>query len=239
MEMKKPEQDSKKHLHKGHRARVREEFRQNGLEHFPDHKMLELLLFYVIPREDTNPIGHRLLERFDSLSGAFDAPMELLTKVEGVGQETATLIKLIPALCQAYLDDKVDHIHRLHGYKEAKEYVRYKFLGKDQEMILLVCMAANGKIMLCDWMAQGTSQQVLLQPAEIARIALRSGAVKVLLAHNHPDGFCNPSSQDLRTTSILFEELHRIGVELTDHIIVAPDDVYSMVENNMFPAYRG
>lgn len=232
-------EQEKKGIHSGHRARVKEEFRQKGLEHFPAHKVLELLLYYVIPRGDTNVIGHRLIDRFGSLSSVFDAPAELLKEVEGIGEESATLIKLMPAVMRAYLNDKTDSKNTLRSYEDAKEYIQYKFLGEDEECILLVCMAANGKILHSGWIGRGTSHSVELAPATVARAALRCGAVSVLLAHNHPDGFCNPSSSDLRTTSILFDELARVGVELVDHIITAPDGTYSMLEHGMFPAHRG
>lgn len=225
-------------LHEGHRGRVKEEFRRKGLEHFSDHKILEMLLFYAVRQGDTNPVGHRLMDTFGSLSGVFDAPIELLMEVEGVGRESATLIKFIPAVMRAYLNDKTDAKNKLLGCEDAKEYVRYKFLGEEEECILLICLAANGKILYSNWIAQGTRQSVDLSPAQVVRTALRCGAMKALLAHNHPDGFCNPSSGDLRTTSILFDELSRVGVELLDHMIVAPDGVYSMVEHNMFPAHR-
>lgn len=225
-------------IHAGHRARVKEEFRKQGLEHFPSHKVLELLLFYTMRRGDTNPTAHRLMDRFGSLSGVLDAPMEMLQEVEGVGLESATLIKLIPALLRAYLDDKVDAKNMLKSCEDAKEYVRHKFLGEEQECILLVCLAANGKVIHSSWVSQGTRRMVELSPAAVVRTALRCGAVKALLAHNHPDGLCNPSSRDLRTTSILFDELARVGVELVDHIITAPGGVYSMVEHGMFPAHR-
>ncbi|MGI6403295.1 MAG: JAB domain-containing protein [Oscillospiraceae bacterium] len=235
--MKEKERD-KNAIHTGHRARVKEEFRRQGLEHFPGHKVLEFLLFYTIRRGDTNPTAHRLMDRFGSLSGVFDAPIELLQEVEGVGLESATLIKLIPALMRAYLDDKVDTKNMLKNYGDAKDYVRYKFLGEEQEKVLLVCMASNGKVIHSSWISQGTRRSVEFSPATVVRTTLRCGAVKALLAHNHPDGLCNPSSRDLRTTSILFEELARVGVELMDHIITAPDGVYSMVEHGMFPAHR-
>lgn len=226
-------------LHAGHRARVKEEFRKQGLEHFPRHRVLELLLFYTMRRSDTNPVAHRLMDRFGSLSGVFDAPIELLQEVEGVGLESATLIKLVPELLRAYLDDKADVKHMIKSCEDAKEYVRHKFLGEEQECVLLVCLAANGRMLHSSWISRGTRQSVELSPAVVVRTALRCGAVKALLAHNHPDGLCNPSSRDLRTTSILYDELARVGVELTDHIIVAPGGVYSMVEQGMFPAYRG
>ena len=87
-------------VHEGHRQRKKEQFREHGLDAFADHEALELLLYYAIPRQDTNPIAHRLIERFGSLEGVFSAPAYELRKVEGVGENAAALIRLIFPLCR-------------------------------------------------------------------------------------------------------------------------------------------
>ena len=87
-------------VHEGHRQRKKEQFREHGLDAFADHEALELLLYYAIPRQDTNPIAHRLLERFGSLAGVFSAPAYERQKVEGVGESAATLIRLLFPLCR-------------------------------------------------------------------------------------------------------------------------------------------
>lgn len=223
-------------LHDGHRERVREEFRKIGLGHFPDHKILELVLYYSVPRGDTNEIGHRLINRFGSISGIFDASYELLCEVKGVGPKSATLIKLISAIIKAYMDDYASLNNTITTPQSAKEYMRYKFLTEQKECVYMACTGNNGKITYCMRIADGSPETVNISPAEVVKTALRANAVRVIIAHNHPNGICNPSSSDLRATSILYSELHRVEIELMDHIIVAPDGVYSMKENGMFPA---
>ena len=87
-------------VHDGHRARKKEQFRTHGLDAFADHEVLELLLYYAIPRADTNPIAHRLIERFGSLDGVFSASVSELSQVEGVGESAATLLALLMPLCR-------------------------------------------------------------------------------------------------------------------------------------------
>ena len=60
-------------VHEGHRSRKKEQFRAHGLDAFADHEVLELLLYYAVPRQDTNPIAHRLMEKFGSLDAVFAA----------------------------------------------------------------------------------------------------------------------------------------------------------------------
>lgn len=73
-------------IHDGHRARLRATFVENGLDGFNELNSLELLLFYAIPRRDTNELAHTLLDRFDSLDGVFDASLYELMSVEGIGE---------------------------------------------------------------------------------------------------------------------------------------------------------
>ena len=104
-------QNTEKNPHSGHRDRMRQRFIRDGLDSFQDHEALELLLFYAIPRRDVNELAHRLLLRFGSLSGVFDASMDQLTTVEGLGPQAAALIKLVPQLNRKY------QLSRLKGEK--------------------------------------------------------------------------------------------------------------------------
>ena len=83
-------------IHDGHREKKRQQFLQHGLDSFAEHEVLELLLFYAIPRKDTNPIAHALMDRFGSLDAVLSAPVEELCRVKGVGESAAALLKLIP-----------------------------------------------------------------------------------------------------------------------------------------------
>ena len=87
-------------IHDGHRVKLRARFLTAGLDAFADHEALELLLYYAIPRRDTNPIAHELMDRFGTLSGVLSAPVELLKQVDGVGESAAVLLRLAPLLAQ-------------------------------------------------------------------------------------------------------------------------------------------
>ena len=80
--------EKKRAIHTGHRGRVKEEFLTRGIEGWPDHRVLELILFYAIPQGDVNPLAHELIDRFGSLSGALDMADDYRRNVEGADEES-------------------------------------------------------------------------------------------------------------------------------------------------------
>lgn len=236
-------QDDKKvkkpNLNKNHRQRVKDKFLHNGLECFADHEVLEFLLFYTIQQADTNPQGHLLMERFKSISGVFDAEYDMLCEVDGIGEQSALLIKFFSSLYKRYAADYASKLNSIRSSDEAKAFMRGYLSGGQRESMYMACMGNNGKVLYFKRIAAGEPDTVSVVPSDIVKLALRANAVRVVLGHNHPLGICNPSGQDLRMTSIISDELRRVGVELFDHVIVAADGVYSMREKDMLPSYKG
>ena len=223
----------KKSIHSGHRHRMKEEYRKGGFLHAAPHKALEMLLFYAIPRADTNEIAHRLVARFGSIAGVLNAPVELLKRVPGIGEESATLIRLTGDFARLYLEGEGKSVKVVKTTAQAKAVVRHKFLGESRECVHIFCLGSGGKVLYSEKVVEGSHKKVEIPPAIVVRLALLSGAAKVLLAHNHPGGICNPSREDLYTTKHLYNELQRVDIELADHLIVAEDGIYSMRENGM------
>lgn len=230
------ENQKKKNVHEGHRKRMKEGFLKAGMEGLNDHQKLELLLFYIFRQKDTNKIAHELLDEFKSFSRVFDAEYEDLIEVDGMGPKSAQFIKIVSGIIKTYVNDSYSKGGIISTGNDAIEYVRHLFMGRETECIYLLCMGNNGKVLYCKRVVEGTPETVSITPSDLIKKALRANAVKAIIAHNHPHGICNPSSQDLRTTSILYNEFSRVDIELCDHIIVAPDGIYSMNNNNMFPA---
>ena len=227
----------KKQMHAGHRKRVKEEFRKLGLGHFPPHKVLEMLLFYSIPQGDTNEIGHRLMESFGSLPDVLDAPIELLVRTPGIGPESATYIRILGDVIGRYTQEKSRPPKAIRNISQAKDFMRHKFFGESAECVYLACLGSNGKVLYSEKVSRGTGQNVNIMPGEIVRVAVICSAVKIILAHNHPNGICNPSREDLHTTKLICDQVRHVNIELMDHIIVAPDGVCSMAESNMLPGW--
>ncbi len=220
-------------VHKGHRQRAKRRFLEQGLEDLPVHNVLELLLYYGLPRQDTNEIAHALEERFGSLSGVLDAPVEELVRVPGISEHTAVLFKLIPAICSRYLEEKND----LSGTGNVMDAIAQKlvarYVGKTTEVVYLVCVDNKLRVLFLGPVSEGSTDAVNILTRKIVEIALRHNASGVILAHNHPNGLAIASRQDILTTIRLSDALRPISLRLLDHIVVSGDDYTSMRESGM------
>ena len=220
-----------KSIHTGHRKRAKGEFLARGLEGMPDHKVLELLLFYAIPQGDVNPLAHRLLDRFGSLSAVFNATHEQLTAVPGVGENTAILIKLTTALGSRYLQDRVNLNGVFRDGFQFKELLLPYFFGARSEMAYLVCLNSKNKLIGCYKLSEGTTYATSVAARNILERALSCNAASVVLAHNHLCGLASPSREDIAATRHLFKTLREVGIYLQDHYVVCDDEICSMRES--------
>lgn len=218
-------------IHKDHRQRVRERYLKEGLDGFSEVQVLELLLFYVIPRQDTNPIAHRLIDRFGSLHQVLEAPVEELEKVEGIGPNAALLLSLITAVARVYAVNRTEKQKILRTIEDCGEYLKSFFIGRRSEMVYLLCLDAKCKVLGCREIGEGSVNSANVPIRRIVETALGLNATSVVLAHNHPSGIALPSGEDVLTTHRVAAALSTVDIVLVDHIIVADDDYVSMVQS--------
>lgn len=217
-------------VHEGHRARLRERFREEGLEHFAPHEVLELLLFYGRARGDVNPAAHALLDTFGSLRGVLEASPEQLCQVSGVGEESATLISLMLPMFRRYSACVAEEMENLGSRTAACAYCKALLAGKRSECFYVLSLSSGGKLLGRRLIAEGTLTEVAAYPRAVAETALNHNAHSVILCHNHPGGACYPSDDDIRTSREMARILSGLGILLLDHIIVAGDRTYSMAQ---------
>ena len=220
-------------LHTGHRSRVKDEVRRRGLEALPEHRVLELLLFYAIPRGDTNGLAHRLIDRFGSLAGVLDASVEDLCAVSGVGEHTALLLRMIPELCSRYVASRSEAGDTADSSASVRELLTPYFFGARNEMVYLLCLDGKRKVLGVRKIAEGSVSAAEVTARRITEEALALRASYVILAHNHVSGIALPSQQDCATTRYLAQVLEPIGIELSDHVIFCDDDMVSLHDSGL------
>ena len=219
--------------HDGHRQRLKTEFLARP-DSFPDHKLLELLLFYANPRSDTNPLAHDLMDRFGSLAGVLDAPVEEVCKVRGMGEHGAVLLKAAKELTGRYLTarTRMDDIAR--GSRDYYALLRPYFFGARNELFCLLCLDGKGKVLGIRRLGEGSVNTVAVTTRLVAEAALSLNAAAVVLSHNHVSGIAPPSGDDVSTTESLAQVLDRLGVALLDHLIFVDDDMVSLRDSGYY-----
>lgn len=220
-------------IHAGHRERLKQRFLENGLDDFTDVQVLELLLFYAIPRQDTNPIAHELIRRFGSLSKVLEAGAEELKQVKGISDHAATLLCLITELSRFYQVDCAQRNQCLTTLEACGEYLAPYFFGRANETVFLLCLDAKCKVLGCKEIGEGSVNAASVSVRKVVEMALKANATTVVLAHNHPSGVAVPSHEDVQTTRRIAAALNAVEIHLADHIIVAEGDYVSMVQSGL------
>lgn len=220
-------------MHEGHRDRLTKRFLNEGFEGFEDHELLEFLLFYALPRVDTNAIAHQLIDRFGSLSGVLEADAKDLEQVSGVGPKAAAYLAMFPEAFRAYERSKLGHRPSIRSVREACAYARTLLFGKPVEQIYVVWLNMQNRVIHTERLSEGSVSESPIYVSRIAAAALRHRAVRAIVAHNHPGGSVRPSSADIRATQDILRALSVLGIELVDHIIISDNDYFSFQADSM------
>ena len=225
---------NKENVHGGHRERLKKRFLEEGLEHFDEHQVLELLLFYCIPRQDTNPIAHALLEHFGSLSQVMEAAPSELKKVAGMGDASATFLSLLNAFNRYYQVNRASSLVILNTLEDCGRYLMPFFYGRRNETVYLLCLDAKCKVLCCKEVGEGSVNSAAVPIRRVVEMALGANATSVVLAHNHPSGIAMPSDEDQLTTRQLAVALAAVDITLVDHMIMADDDFVSLRQSGKY-----
>ena len=210
-----------KNPNSGHRERLKERFRECGLEKFEEHNILELLLFYAIPRRDTNKTAHALIEWFGSIANVFDASFNDLCEIDGISEHSATLIKMIPQLSAAYRISRSTEDVSLTDLETVRRHLSNYFIPAQSERVVCLIFDAAGAFIATRELGDGNAVASEVSPRKIAEYVLAARGSSVIISHFHPTCRVVPSVADIRATGTLRRILAGIDIDLVEHIIVA------------------
>lgn len=219
-------------MHEGHRSRMRERFLQNGPEGFADHELLELFLYYSIPRADTNPVAHRLYEHFGSFRGILEAEPDELLSLEGIGPSSAMLLKLLPEMLRRYAKESLAPVKQYDTLSKIGMFFFPYFLGLDHERLYAMFLNNRMGLIDCVLISQGTVNTSEVSVRRVAEIAIQRRAASVVLAHNHPNGLAIPSSADVEVTDYVNRTCSDLGINLLEHLIIADNRFWPIMKQH-------
>jgi DNA repair protein RadC len=222
----------------GHRGRLRERYARAGAEAFAGHELLELLLTFAIPRKDTKAVAKRLLGTFGSLHEVLNAPQERLSMVEGIGPQSALLIRLVRDLHRPSVAQPDLQRTAVTSTKGAVEIFQAEFASASEEQFLALLLDVSSRLLRISRLADGTIDRATVYPRHVAEEAIKVGAAAVIIGHNHPRAAADPTPADHALTRQLYLALTPLGIEILDHVIVGEGPYYSFASRGDLDAMK-
>ena len=221
-----------KFSYKGHRLRLKESIRAEGISIQYEHIVLEFLLFYCIPYKDTKPMTYELLNRFGNLYGVFNAPPELIENVKGITRDAATFLSAMSGICDRYVEES-GRRERMSEVDGVLAYMR-KVVTPSTESCYVISVNNDDEIVCVEKILEGTDNALEIPMRLIVKAVLNANARRAIILHNHPSGKVMPSEEDLAHTYMMNGILDAMKVELVDHLIVYEKYAYSMKNKKVY-----
>lgn len=224
---------NKENFHRGHRERLRKKFIGFGADVLLEHEILELLLFYAIPRMNTNETAHSLIKEFKSSGGVLNAPAAELKKIKGIGKSSADFLNFFADVCSEY-----NNINKLSDIVETEnnisQYFCDYFNGKSPDL----CLLANINVRFhVKNQISFSKKSILNNSSEIKNIVeflLHNDCTDVILGINRPDRTAVPDSTDFALVKILSEKLSVLDITVTDGVICSKNKTFFMRKHCAF-----
>ncbi len=215
-------------LHEGHRQRMYKKYIENGIKTFEEHEQLEILLYSVFTRCNTNEISHRLIARFGSIEKVFEASIDELKDVEGIGETAAIKINFFGEFFRM-LSLKHPANISLNSSQKLIDYCCTLYtMPTSREIIYALYLDGNLNLISQSEVGRGKTDFANLDFKALARGIFLSECVNLILVHNHPSGNNIVSNADINTTRELFNFIQKLRISLIDHIIVCGNTGHSL-----------
>lgn len=214
----------------GHRKRLKEKFLLST-NHFSDYEILEILLFYAIPRKDVKPLAKTLLKTFGSLDGVINATHDKLLSVSGITDNTYIAFGVIKEIIQRMLKQNIMHQDILSSWDSLLKYLKITMGHNKTEQSRILFLNKKNILIADELQNVGTVDQTPLYPREVVKRALFHESSAIILVHNHPSGNPTPSKADITLTQSIIDACNTINVTVHDHVIISKNNFYSFKSN--------
>ena len=223
----------------GHRKRVMEKYQKAGFKSWYDYEILELALFYILPRVDTKPIAKRLVDKFGSINGIINAEEKYLQEIEGIAEYSITFLRFLRDFCLRVSEEKLFDkdatitSNILDSSEKVFQFLKLLIGAKSEEEFILIFLNNQNKVIAFETLAQGVANEVFVYPRKVVEKVLYYNAVAVILAHNHPSGDLTPSDFDIDFTNKIKLTLELMDIILLDHLIISNSSFFSFTEHGL------
>ena len=226
-----------KNMHAGHRMRVIGSYSHIDLDSLSPHQVLEYILFYVFPRGDVNPLAHRLLDHYGTVQNVLEANPNELVKIYGINQRSAQMITGFTKIFNYYTGSKLSKKVRFSVADDIYDFCEDLLRFYSYEVCFLIATDASFHVISRRMLGNGSVNLVAIKPNDIVDFVNETKAANILITHNHPGGFCQPTENDILGTDIVKNLVNFMGAQFIDHVIVGSDGIFSVVQKRKVRAF--
>jgi DNA repair protein RadC len=211
--------------------RPREKLERLGAGALGDNELLALVLGVGSRGRDALDVANRLLHSVGGLHGLVRADFGELRRVGGVGSARASQIAAALELGRRTLLRPVEERPRLRTPRELATHLLPQYGALTVEHFGIVMLDTKHRVIRIRVVSIGSLDTTIVHPREVFREAASASAAAIVLFHNHPSGDPTPSQDDLLLTTRMVQAGEVMGIEVVDHLILADQQYYSLVES--------
>ena len=213
-------------IHQGHRNRIREQFFSKGFDLFDDITLLEMVLFYCVPRKNTNDLAHRLIDHFGSLNSVLRADTDELSSL-GLSEKGALLLSLIHDVMMTEYSPRKKIVVSEQTLDSIGSFFLNRYIGDDSDETCILLLDSNCKDLYCKTLKPDTITDSS-EAKDVVNLALMYNASGAVIAHNKPGCDPIPDYADIQAAKILSSVLGKAHLYLIDYLIIADNIFFSI-----------
>jgi DNA repair protein RadC len=219
----------------GHRHRMRVKLLERGPDALADYELLEMLLFFAMPKGDTKPLAKALVNRFGSFASVLAAPRDVLLATRGLGEHSVAAIKLVQAAAQRLARAELMDAPVLNNTERLDAYLTSVMARETVEQFRVLFLDPKNRLIADEVQGRGTVNHTPVYAREVVKRALELHSTALILVHNHPSGDPTPSRGDVEMTGEVKAAAALFGIVLHDHIVVGRGRHFSFRQEGMLP----
>lgn len=213
--------------------RPRERLIQQGVESLSTAELLAIVLGSGTKGTPVLQLAQQLLAQYGGLEKLSDATVSELCQMKGIGWAKAVLLKAVFGLGVRVQSTRGTLRQRIETPLQAYQMLKNPYASLQQEHFIVLLQDTRGGYINHEVVSIGTLQEALVHPREVFYPAIRHKAATVILAHNHPSGDPEPSSEDFQVTERLCEAGNMLNIPVVDHIILGSHTFVSLREKGL------
>lgn len=204
-----------------------------GINSLSNAELLALLVSSGTKNHSALEVSYEMLSHFNGLDGIVNASINELTKINGINKIKALKLKASFILYERAREETHIGNFSLKGREEIALYFHDKLYKQVQEKAFVVIVDGKNNVKSIKEIFKGSTHKMTISPKLIIREVMEKG-IRFFLIHNHPSNICEPSNEDMITTSQIEMMSYTFGLQLVDHLIITKDNYYSISDNKRF-----